>query len=73
MTAFTDEEECLVGLADRAPWLLESRLRERGGVFEARPPWESRVVVDGNLVTGQNPGSSKATTDRTLGELHVGA
>ena len=73
MTAFTDEEERLGGLADRAPWLLESRLRERGAVFEAGPPWESHVVVDGNLVTGQNPASSQAATDRTLGKLQVGA
>jgi putative intracellular protease/amidase len=73
MTAFTDEEERLAGLAPRAPWLLESRLRERGAVFQAGPPWQSHVVVDGNLITGQNPASSQAATDRTLGELEVRA
>ena len=73
LTAFTNEEERAAGLADRAPWLLESRLRERGAAFECGPPWESYVVVDGNLVTGQNPASSQAATDRTLAELHVGA
>jgi putative intracellular protease/amidase len=61
------------GLAQRAPWLLESRLRERGGIFQAGPPWQSHVVVDGNLITGQNPASSRAATDRTLGELEVRA
>lgn len=73
MTAFTDEEERLVGLAQRAPWLLESRLRERGAVVQAGPPWQSHVVVDGNLITGQNPASSQAATDRTVGELEVRA
>lgn len=71
MTGFTDEEERLGGLADRAPWLLEDRLRERGADFEAGPPWAPHVVVDGNLLTGQNPASSQAAADRTLGELRV--
>jgi putative intracellular protease/amidase len=73
LTAFTDEEERQAGLADRAPWLLESRLRERSARFEAGPPWAPYIVVDGNLITGQNPASSQPVTDRTLGELHVGA
>jgi putative intracellular protease/amidase len=72
LTAFTSEEERQVGFADRAPWLLETRLRERGARFEAGPAWAPHVVVDGNLVTGQNPASSQPTTDRTLDELHVG-
>jgi putative intracellular protease/amidase len=71
MTGFTNEEERLVGLADQAPWLLEDRLRERSADFKAGPPWEPHVVVDGNLLTGQNPASSQAATDRTLGELRV--
>jgi putative intracellular protease/amidase len=70
LTAFTNEEERQAGLADRAPWLLESRLRERGARFEAGPPWAPYVVVDDNLITGQNPASSQPATDRTLAELH---
>lgn len=73
MTAFTNEEERLAGLSQRAPWLLEDRLRERGAVFRAGPPWQSHVVADGNLITGQNPASSRAATDRTLAELEVRA
>jgi putative intracellular protease/amidase len=73
MTAFTDEEERLGGLAQRAPWLLEDRLREHGAVFHAGPPWQSHVVVDGNLFTGQNPASSRAATDLTVSKLKVRA
>lgn len=73
MTAFTNEEERLAGLAPRGPWLLEDRLRERGAVSRAGPPWQSHVVADGNLITGQNPASSRAATDRTLAELEVRA
>jgi putative intracellular protease/amidase len=58
VAAFTDAEETQGGLADRAPWLLESTLRARGVVVEAAEPWADHVVVDGNLVTGQNPQSS---------------
>jgi putative intracellular protease/amidase len=72
LTAFTDEEERQAGLADNAPWLLEDTLRARGAVFESGPAWQPYVVVDGNLVTGQNPASSQAAADRTLEALHVG-
>jgi putative intracellular protease/amidase len=72
LTGFTDEEERQVGLADRAPWLLESTLRERGAVFESGPAWQPYVVTDRNLVTGQNPASSKPAAEATLEALHVG-
>lgn len=71
VTGFSDDEERQVGLADKAPWLLEDRLRREGGRYEAGPAWESFVVVDGNLITGQNPASSQAATDRTLQALQV--
>lgn len=58
VTAFTNEEETQAGLADKAPWLLENRMREAGGVFRSGSAWAPFVVVDGNLVTGQNPASS---------------
>ena len=71
MTAFTDEEERQGGLGDAVPYLLESRLREHGAVIEAGPAWTSRVVVDGNLVTGQNPQSSVDTAKRVLAALEA--
>ncbi|UYO97510.1 type 1 glutamine amidotransferase domain-containing protein [Microbacterium sp. M28] len=58
ITAFTDEEERLGGLADRAPFLLESALRAQGADVETAVPWSDHVVVDGGLITGQNPQSS---------------
>ena len=69
LTAFTNEEERQAGLADRAKWLLETRLRQEGADFEEGQPWSSHVVVDGRLVTGQNPASSKQTAERTLAVL----
>lgn len=69
LTAFTDDEEQQVGLAANAPWLLEERLRGAGAQFEAGPAWAPYVVVDGNLVTGQNPASGEAAANALLKEL----
>jgi putative intracellular protease/amidase len=67
MTCFTDEEEEAVGLAPRAPWLLETDLKEKVGVdFSRGPIWEPYMVEDRNLVTGQNPHSAAILGDRML-------
>jgi putative intracellular protease/amidase len=58
MTSLTHEEEVAFGTADNAPWLLADTLRERGAVFEQRVNWAVFTVRDGNLLTGQNPGST---------------
>jgi putative intracellular protease/amidase len=58
LTSFTNEEETQAGFASKAPWLLEDRLRDAGARFNAGQSWASHVVVEANLVTGQNPGST---------------
>ncbi|HSF35506.1 MAG TPA: type 1 glutamine amidotransferase domain-containing protein, partial [Nocardioides sp.] len=69
LTAFTDAEEEQAGLADKAPWLLESRLREAGASFSSGEPWAPFVVVDDTLVTGQNPASSTEAAQKVVGLL----
>ncbi|WP_409467580.1 type 1 glutamine amidotransferase domain-containing protein [Streptomyces sp. HC307] len=69
LTSFTDEEERQGGLGDNTPYYVESRLRERGAVVEAGPAWSNTVVQDGNLITGQNPQSSRATAEAVLKTL----
>ena len=66
MTAFTNEEETVATFAGNAPWLLEDRLRLAGAQFEAGPPWTIHVVVDGNLVTGQQNLSSGAAAAKIV-------
>lgn len=56
--SFTDEEEKLNGSQDIVPFMLQSKLQERGGIFDGAKPWCDHVVVDGRLVTGQNPQSA---------------
>ena len=48
------------------PFLIESKLKEQGGVFSKAADWNPHTVVDGNLITGQNPQSSKGTADATI-------
>ena len=58
VTGFTNAEEKAVGLTEVVPFLLEDRLKERGGLYSKGANWAPRVQVDGKLVTGQNPASS---------------
>ncbi|HEV7627247.1 MAG TPA: type 1 glutamine amidotransferase domain-containing protein [Streptomyces sp.] len=72
LTSFSDEEENQGGLGDATPYFVESRLRELGSVVTPGPAWASKVVVDGGLITGQNPQSSKDTARRVLAALDGG-
>lgn len=58
LSAFTDSEERAVQLDGVVPFLLASTLSERGAHHQPAPDWTSQVVVDGRLVTGQNPQSA---------------
>lgn len=59
VNGFTNEEEELVKLTDVVPFLMEDKLKERGGIYEKSAPWQPHVTVDGRLITGQNPQSAK--------------
>ncbi|MGV9449938.1 type 1 glutamine amidotransferase domain-containing protein [Streptomyces sp. NPDC003635] len=69
ITAFTNAEETQSGFADRAKWLLETRLVEAGADVQVGEPWAPHVVVDRNLVTGQNPSSSAPLAAELLKKL----
>jgi putative intracellular protease/amidase len=69
----TDDEERAFGTAENAPWLLASRLRETGAVVEGGQNWESFVVQDGRLITGQNPASAGQVADSMLTEVRAAA
>ncbi|QTN01653.1 type 1 glutamine amidotransferase domain-containing protein [Sediminibacillus dalangtanensis] len=69
VSAFTDAEEKEMQLDQHMPFLLESKLREKGALFEAAENWTDHSVRDGNLVTGQNPQSSKSTAEKVVEAL----
>ncbi len=58
VTGFANSEEEAVHLTDVVPFLVEDELKRLGGLYEKAPDWQSCVVVDGRLITGQNPASS---------------
>lgn len=58
VTGFSNSEEDAVGLTKVVPFLIEDEFKKLGGKYEKGADWASFVIVDGLLVTGQNPGSS---------------
>ncbi|MEQ9079593.1 MAG: type 1 glutamine amidotransferase domain-containing protein [Sandaracinaceae bacterium] len=66
VTGFTNGEEEGVGLTDVVPFLLEDMLKEKGARYEKGDDWGEHVVVDGKLVTGQNPASSEKAARELL-------
>ena len=70
VTGFTNNEEKLVKLDQVVPFLLEDELKRHGAHFEGTPiPFAPHIVRDGNLITGQNPASSKEISERMLEAL----
>nr|WP_300146190.1 type 1 glutamine amidotransferase domain-containing protein [Propionicimonas sp.] len=69
VTGFAWQEEVLARVDKLVPYNAEEEMKKRGAHYEkALLPFVSHVVTDGNLVTGQNPGSAKATA-RTVASL----
>jgi putative intracellular protease/amidase len=60
VTGFTNGEEEAVHLINVVPFLVEDELKRVGARYEKAPDWESFAIVDGRIVTGQNPASSTA-------------
>jgi putative intracellular protease/amidase len=68
-TGFTNAEEAHAGFADRAAWLLQDRLTQLGIDFQEGEAFAPHVVVDRNLLTGQNPASSARLADALVDML----
>jgi len=66
VTGFTNTEEAEVQLTKVVPFLVEDELKRLGGLYEKAPNWQSFVIVDGRLITGQNPASSAAGAQALL-------
>ena len=70
VTGFSWIEEVLAGVASKMPYNAEAEMKARGALYEkALIPFVSNVVVDGRLVTGQNPFSAKATAAKVASLL----
>lgn len=69
LAAFTNDEEAAVGLTDVVPFLVADALVERGATHVPAPNWSNQVVVDGRLITGQNPASARGVAEQVVALL----
>ena len=69
VTGFTNTEEEAVQLTKVVPFLIQDMLEANGGLYQKGADWQSFVVTDGKLITGQNPASSAAAARAVLAQL----
>lgn len=72
VTGFTNTEEKAAGLTTVVPFLVQDMLTQQGGKFSKAADWQVHVVVDGLLITGQNPASSEPAAQALLDKLRSG-
>ncbi|MDR3431364.1 MAG: type 1 glutamine amidotransferase domain-containing protein [Rouxiella aceris] len=66
VTGFSNSEEEAVQLTDIVPFLVEDELKKNGGEYSKAADWRPYVMVDGKLITGQNPASSSTVAQALL-------
>ncbi|MEP7374966.1 MAG: type 1 glutamine amidotransferase domain-containing protein [Chitinophagaceae bacterium] len=66
LTGFSNSEEESAGLTKVVPFLLETKLISLGAIYSKGPNYVSHVVIDGNIITGQNPASSEGVAKKTV-------
>jgi putative intracellular protease/amidase len=71
VAAFTNEEEEDLKLTHVIPFLLQDKLIERGAKHIYGKPWKENVVVDGRLITGQNPASATKVAKKIIEYLNA--
>ncbi|QUH01850.1 type 1 glutamine amidotransferase domain-containing protein [Saccharopolyspora erythraea] len=70
VTGFSWPEEELAQRERAVPYSLQDELKKRGAAYTvADKPFETYVVEDENLITGQNPGSAGAVADAVVKQL----
>lgn len=70
VTGFSWPEEVLATRDKAVPFNLEEEMGKRGADYtKAAKPFETYVVEDGNLITGQNPGSAQAVGEAVVAKL----
>jgi putative intracellular protease/amidase len=69
VTGFSNSEEAAVGLTEVVPLLLEDMLKANGASYSSGDDWAPYALQDGNLITGQNPASSKLVAEKLFESL----
>lgn len=69
VTGFTNTEEDAVQLTNIVPFLVEDMLKDNAGEYTRGDDWAPHIVVDGRLITGQNPASSEGAAKAVVQAL----
>ncbi|WP_295624000.1 type 1 glutamine amidotransferase domain-containing protein [uncultured Corynebacterium sp.] len=70
LTGFSWREEVVAGVSKLVPYDVEAEIKSRGANYAKTPiPFAPYAVVDGNLITGQNPTSAKKTAEKIVEAL----
>ena len=69
VSGFSNSEERSANGTGLVPWFIEDEMRRLGGEYSSGADWSPHVVVDGNLITGQNPASSAGAAEKLLSAL----
>jgi putative intracellular protease/amidase len=69
VTGFTNGEEQEMHLTNVVPFLVEDELMRLGATFEKRADWQPLSIIDGRLITRQNPASSPLATQNFVNLL----
>jgi len=69
VSAITNEEEEDLKMTKVNPFMLQDKLTERGAKHIYGKPWKENVVVDGRLITGQNPASASKVAEKIIESL----
>lgn len=72
VASFTNAEEEAVGLTGVVPFLLADELGSRGAIHVPADNFTENVVVDGRLITGQNPQSATSVAREVVAALSAG-
>ena len=71
VTGFANTEEEAAQLTKIVPFLVEDMLVANGGEYSKSADWQPHVVIDGKLITGQNPASSQSAARAVLAQLQA--
>ena len=69
VSGFTNKEEADLGTTEIVPFLLQDKLVEQGAIFIEGNAWQENVVVEGRLITGQNPASAQKVAQNIIQQL----
>lgn len=71
VNSFTNKEENSGSAAELLPFLIETKLIERGAIYKSSDNWQEHVEVSNRIVTGQNPASTKKLVQKMIEEIEA--